>query len=330
LKKILVIQSAFIGDAILATALLESLHTSIPESQIDLLVRKGNEGLFDCHPYLRKLWVWNKRKAKYYGLFRLIRAIRKEHYDLVINLQRFFATGLICFLSGAKETRGFRKNPFSFSYNRSFPHHIGDGTHETERNHSLLQGLCSTAAAKPKLYLQEEHRNRVEEYLHTPFITFAPASVWFTKQFPEHKWIEALESVPEDIRIIALGSAMDRDRAQRILDSLPGESALNLCGDLNLLESAALMKEARLNLVNDSAPLHLASAVDAPVVAIFCSTIPAFGFGPLSGTQYIVEVQDKLDCRPCGIHGFKECPKGHFRCANDISKNQFDHIFNEL
>ena len=78
------------------------------------------------------------------------------------------------------------------------------------------------------------------------------------------------------------------------------------------------MQNAKMNYVNDSAPMHIASAMNAPTTAIFCSTIPAFGFGPLSDNSKIVETLEKLDCRPCGIHGYSACPKGHFKCGFGI------------
>lgn len=74
-----------------------------------------------------------------------------------------------------------------------------------------------------------------------------------------------------------------------------------------------------MNYVNDSAPLHIASAMNAPVTAIFCSTVPAFGFGPLRENGRVVETLEKLDCRPCGLHGHQACPKGHFKCALGIA-----------
>ena len=77
-----------------------------------------------------------------------------------------------------------------------------------------------------------------------------------------------------------------------------------------------------MNYVNDSAPMHLASAVNAPVCVIYCSTVPHFGFGPLSDISNIVEVKENLDCRPCGLHGHRACPKGHFKCAQQIDVQQ--------
>ncbi len=96
----------------------------------------------------------------------------------------------------------------------------------------------------------------------------------------------------------------------------------NLAGKLSFLQTAALMKDATMNYVNDSAPLHIASSVNAPVTAIFCSTVPSFGFGPLSEKSFIVEIQEIIPCRPCGLHGFKKCPEKHFKCAYNIKSEQ--------
>lgn len=90
---------------------------------------------------------------------------------------------------------------------------------------------------------------------------------------------------------------------------------INLAGKLSFLASAAMMKNAAMNYVNDSAPLHFASAMNAPVTAVYCSTVPAFGFGPLSDESYVVETKLELKCRPCGLHGKKSCPLGHFHCS---------------
>jgi heptosyltransferase-2 len=82
-----------------------------------------------------------------------------------------------------------------------------------------------------------------------------------------------------------------------------------------------------MNFVNDSAPMHFASAVNAPTTAIFCSTIPKFGFGPLSDQSFVVETNEALSCRPCGLHGKKACPEGHFKCGKTINvKNLIDRI----
>src|ERR1700693_2134267 len=118
MQKILVIQTAFTGDVVLATALIEKLHRFFHGAHIDLLVRKGNEGLLSNHPFLHEVLVWNKKENRNKNLFRLYKKIRKEKYDKVINLQRFASTGLLTAFSGAKERIGFDKNPFSFLFTK--------------------------------------------------------------------------------------------------------------------------------------------------------------------------------------------------------------------
>ena len=110
--------------------------------------------------------------------------------------------------------------------------------------------------------------------------------------------------------------------SQTLAQAAQRPELVNLSGKLSLLASAALMRGAVLNYVNDSAPLHLCSAVDAPMCAIFCSTVPAFGFGPLSTFARVVEHPGPLACRPCGLHGHARCPLGHFRCARAIETEQ--------
>lgn len=318
MNRILIIQTAFLGDVILATPVISELKRLYPQAEIDMLVKKGNESLLKNNPHLNYLITFDKSGGKYGAMRRLIRQFRARKYDLVINLHRFGSSGILTALSGAKKKYGFKKNPFSFSYTKKFEHTIGDGTHEVERNLSIIKEFGAVQTKRPELYPTREHFERIRDYQKETYFCFAPASVWFTKQLPKVKWIELIRKKSEEGRIILLGGKDDRDLCEEIISGSHVENALSLAGELNLLESAALMSKAKRNYVNDSGPLHLASAMNAPVTAFFCSTVPAFGFGPLSVDSEIKEVTEKLDCRPCGLHGFKECPKGHFKCGYGI------------
>jgi ADP-heptose:LPS heptosyltransferase len=319
-QSILIIQTAFIGDVILATALIESLHARFPGARIDFLVRKGNEGLLEGHPHLANVLIFDKRR-KYRNLLKLIFRIRKLKFDYVINVQRFATTGIITVLSGAANKIGFQKNPLSFLFTKKFPHYQ-EGLHEIERNHKLIEVLVGQERRRPALYPSKEQFDKVAGFKGSTYITVSPASVWFTKQFPPGKWIEFLDVLPPGITTYLLGAPGDRDLCESIRSSVKGKNIVNLAGQLTLLESAALMKDAEMNYANDSAPLHLASAMNAPVTAVFGSTIPAFGFGPLSDKAFIVETVERLVCRPCGLHGRRECPEGHFACMLNIEKEQ--------
>lgn len=230
------------------------------------------------------------------------------------------SSGLITWLSGAKEKYGFKANPFSFSYTRKFEHNIGDGTHEVTRNLSLIQHIGAKKLVRPTLYPSKHDKEIVQEYITDEYYCLAPASVWFTKQLPQKKWIQLIEQIGKDKTIYFLGAATDIPLCESIKAAIKSKTLHILAGKLSLLQSAALMEKATRNYVNDSGPLHLASSVNAPVTAFFCSTIPQFGFGPLSDDSNIMQVTEQLDCRPCGLHGHKACPKGHFKCGEiDLS-----------
>jgi ADP-heptose:LPS heptosyltransferase len=328
-QKFLVIQTAFIGDVVLATALIEKLHVYFPDARIDFLVRKGNEALLTGHPFLHEVLIWDKREHKLRNLWRLIGKIRQTRYDTVINVQRFAATGLLTAFSGAGQTIGFDKNPLSIVFTRKIPHIVGH-RHEIERNQTLIAALTDEQPAKPRLYPSKADEEKVNSYKTKPYITISPASVWFTKQYPPEKWAAFIRQLPGGYTVYLLGAPLDKQLCEQIralaapdnTAAAAAPSPVILSGQLSFLQSAALMKDADMNYVNDSAPLHFASAVNAPVTAVYCSTIPAFGFGPLSDKRFIVEIQQPLDCRPCGLHGYRACPKGHFHCAWKIEDRQ--------
>ena len=316
MNKILVIQTAFIGDVILATALIEKLHASFPDAKIDFLVRGGNESLVKDHPFINETIVWQKKENKYKNLVSLAKTIRQSKYDYVVNLQRFMASGFLTWRSGAKHRIGFKKNPLSFLYTEKFPHEIGNGQHEVERNQLLIEKITDSKALKPKLHPSESNYSKIENLkLDTDYIVVAPSSVWFTKQVPQSKIIELINKQSNGVQVCLIGAPSDFDYCQSILEEVKHTNIINLSNRLNLLDSAVLIQNAKMSYVNDSAPLHIASAMNANVTAFFCSTIPEFGFGPLSDTSILIQSEEKLECRPCGIHGFKTCPKDHFKCG---------------
>jgi heptosyltransferase-2 len=289
--------------------------------------------------------VWDKKKNKYQHLFQIIQTVRRIKYDVVINVQRYLATGIITLLSGAKKTIGFDKNPLSFLFSEVVAHQFGSAAeaageaaeagglaaaqnsnsaslHETSRNHALLASLTTAPVAKPALYPSAANFAAVQKLQGAPYICMSPGSVWETKKMPAQNWIDLINAVPTNYTIYLMGAPNEKDLCAEILSGSSREGVFNIAGELNLLEAAALIEGASLNYVNDSAPMHLASATGAPVAAIYCSTTPAFGYGPLSDTQFVVETLEHLPCKPCGLHGKKACPLGHFNCGHSITTAQ--------
>ena len=320
MNKVLIIQTAFIGDVILATPLIETIKVNYPNCQIDFLIKKGNEELVNNHPLITNVFLFDKTE-KSHSLLDNIRKIRREKYDFVFNLQRFVSSGLIAGFSAGKKIIGFKKNPMSFLFDKRFEHQISNGQHEVDRNLSVIQAQCKLLIRRPKLYPNKADFEKVDELAETPFICIAPASVWKTKQAPIEKWIEIIRHAASEYRIYLVGASSDYALCEEIIQKSQCIELDNLCGKLKLMETAALFSKAQHVFVNDSGPLHIASAMNTPVTALFCSTSPKFGFGPLSDKNEVIEVMN-LACRPCGLHGKITCPKGHFDCGNklDVSK----------
>jgi heptosyltransferase-2 len=144
--------------------------------------------------------------------------------------------------------------------------------------------------------------------------------------YPIEKWVELVDSI-QALRIFLIGAPSEHGVCEAIISSCSNKNVFNLCGSMSLLQSAALMKDAVMNFTNDSAPCHLAGALNAPVTAIFCSTLPEFGFTPVSDRSAVVQTSRKLPCRPCGLHGKKKCPEKHFACGHTIdTRALLEHI----
>ena len=319
-KNILIIQTAFIGDTILASHFARAVKDQYPDSKIHFFLRKGNESVIQGLPTIEKTWIWDKQGGKTRNLMKLIGELRKIDFDMVFNLHRHFNSGLVSAMMKSPFKAGFRQNPLSLFYTHKVDHKIPDprGWHEVQRNLELLPDFKigdNSKNYKPELPLGQKNFDKVSQYITDNYFVIAPASVWFTKAWSEHKYRELTSELVKLGKVYFIGAPSDKELCDRIRKDLPETE--NLCGALSLLDSAALMKKARRVFVNDSAPLHLASCVNAKTTAIFCSTIPGFGYSPLADDSVVVDAGE-MECRPCGLHGHKECPLGHFKCSEEI------------
>ena len=262
--------------------------------------------------------LWEKKENKIKNLFGLLGRIRKNRYDCVINCHRYFSSGLLAGFSGSHHIAGYKENPLSFLFNYTARHRIGDGRHETHRYNELIGDFSDSEVFKPRLYPAVSDKEKVAQYQGSgPYVCMAPASVWNTKQLPLEKWVELCNKTIQSTIIYLLGAPGDVELCTQIKSKSSHPKITILAGKLSLLQSCALMGKATMNYVNDSAPLHLASSVNAPVRAFFCSTVPEFGFSPLSDDSKVYGVTH-LKCRPCGLHGYRACPLGHFKCGHDM------------
>jgi heptosyltransferase-2 len=223
---------------------------------------------------------------------------------------------------------GFDTSAGRALYTRRVPNR--DGVHHAQRLWSLAgaEVMPSREALRPHLYPGVPERRAVDALLAkwpagSPFVALAPGSVWATKRWPLYSALA--QSLVRDTRVVVVGSKDDAPLARAIVDAAGGDRVIDATGRLSLLASAELIGRAAAIVTNDSAPLHLASAMGTPTVAIYGPTIPEFGFGPLAPQAAIVQ-HDELACRPCDRHGPQRCPLGHWRCMRELSPERVLNI----
>jgi heptosyltransferase II len=229
---------------------------------------------------------------------------------------------MLAFIAGVKSRVGFATSAGSWLYTtkvayRDDLHHAarllqlsrpnGREPTESEKRPSLSPGEADASAV---LALLDRAGVRADERL----IALAPGSVWETKRWPYYT--ELAQQLAPLGRIIVVGGAADAPLASGITAVVP--DAVDATGALSLLASAELIGRCAVIVTNDSAPLHLASAMGTPTVAVFGPTVPDFGFGPLAPSRAIVG-HESLACRPCDRHGPRRCPLVHFRCMRELT-----------
>jgi heptosyltransferase-2 len=328
-QRVLFIQTAFIGDAVLLSSAIRAWKEHRSQDICDVCVRAGNESLFAHHPDVNRVHIWAKSgRGRNRRLITLARQLHSERYDVVINVHRHLSSGILTWASRARVRVGYNTHPWRWAFTLRVPHAIGDGRHEVQRMLDLLRAADASFTTKmpplPALTPGPDDEAKATHFMagtpHAtgPFVALAPASQWFTKQWPAANWRELTSRLTAaGIPVLLLGGPKDAALLAACAADSPPALVLQ-AATLPLMASYALLAEAAVAVSNDSAPLHFASGANVPTVAVFCSTVPAFGFGPLAADQIILQTETPLACRPCGLHGHKACPQGHFRCA-DIS-----------
>ena len=316
-RRILVIQTAFLGDLVLTTPLFRALRSKFPNAFITVLAIPTTAAILENLPELDRILVHDKKRGGVRELVRIINSVRREKFDTVISPHRSTRSALITFYSGAKVRVGYEENELSFFYNRRVERLMR--LHEAERVLALMQPFGgSDESPRPHLTLSEDERSYVCGLMgESPYALVAPGSAWVTKRWPPEHFAQVVIGLEErGYRVALMGGPSDRETAELVAEKLP-VSVANLVGKTTVRQMAALIAEADLLVCNDSAPVHVASAFDKPTVAIFGPTTPEMGFAPLGERSIAIGLRD-LSCRPCGEHGDDTCPEGNFACMEQL------------
>lgn len=332
--RIAVWNTAFLGDAVLTLPLIRTLKTAYPEAEIDFYVRGGLASLFEAQPELAHVHVCDKR-GKGRGLAAVLaqgREIRARRYDIWVDAHLSLRSSFMAWASRAPERVGYSEAVLSrlvFTLRTSRRFH---DFQEIERL-LLLAGalgiprviLDEPGLHWPELVLPARAREEASRLLKPlggrQIVGLHPGSVWPTKRWTPEGFAHVLSRALEHgAGVVLLAGPGEEDTARQVRE-LAGvdedrDGFLDLSGKTSLLSLAAVLGCLDAYVTNDSGPMHLAWAQHVPVTAIFGPTVRSLGFAPRGEGSTVMEVDEA--CRPCGLHGHRTCPQGHFRCMKDI------------
>ncbi|MGH7676845.1 MAG: lipopolysaccharide heptosyltransferase II [Gemmatimonadaceae bacterium] len=317
----LVIQTSFLGDTILTTPLIAELARRGP---VDVVTTPASAGLLANHPGIRAVVPYDKRgtDSGVRGFLTLAKRLRAFRYDAAYLAQGSLRSAALACVAGVSRRVGFSTSAGRLLYTQRVEYR--EHLHHAARLLRLANPDAEPATTdpRPRLFPGIPERGAVDRFLALhgaydglPLVALAPGSVWPTKRWPFYA--DLARDLAADARLVVLGSADDAGLAEEVC-AAAGKNAVNATGVLTLLGSAELIRRCQALVTNDSAPQHLASAVDTPTLAIFGPTVPGFGFGPLAKNSATMGL-DSLACRPCDRHGPRKCPLGHWRCMRDLA-----------
>lgn len=323
IKKILILRLSSLGDVLLTTPLVRILSKHFPDSRIDYVISEPYYDLIKNNPYLFNILIYDKSKSVFNPLTNPEQLL--ESYDLVIDLQANLRTKILSFNKALirkqyskqrlhKLSLVFRKKPLieDFSVPLNYINSINID-HIEDDGLGLEFWLKKDLTAKEYLPVSNKKKPRNESV-----ITIAPGAKHFTKRWKSEGYISLIKQLNEKYKcqINLVGSESEKEVCS-FIESKIKFPINNLCGKLSLEETAELIDSSGLVISNDSGIMHIAAARNIPVIVIFGSTVPEFGFYPFR-THFEI-VQKELSCRPCTHIGREKCPKKHFDCMNLIS-----------
>jgi lipopolysaccharide heptosyltransferase I len=337
-NSILIVKLSAIGDVVHSLPLLEVLRKNFPEARIDWLVEEEGSQIIEGHKDLDRVIVshrksWQKRflrvnqKAAVLKEIReFIGSLRTLQYDLVIDLQGLFKSGLLTGLSRGRRKIGFtgggKEGSYLFLTER--PHFFDYDKHALDRYLAAAESLsCTINSFKGEIPIRPIDKERVDRLLRhhsldqEVMVAINPVARWATKLWDEQNYAPLADKLQRELscKVLFTGSKGDRPLIARIVERMETHP-LNLAGEVNLKELAYLYTRCRLVISTDTGPMHIAAAMNTPVVALFGPTAP-WRTGPYGRAHRVI--REELSCSPCFK---KKC--SHRSCMSSIT---VDRVF---
>ena len=309
--KILVVRFSSIGDIVLTTPVVRMLKTQL-NAEVHFLTKAPFVSLFKNNPYVDSVFQIDK------SINEVISDLKKENYDYVIDLHSNLRTQILKLKLGVI-AKGFNKLNWEKFLLTNFKTNILPDVHIVDRYLDTVKFLGITNDNKGlDFFLSDADKVDLAE---SPkdYIAFVIGGQHATKILPTAKIISICKTLNKAVLLI--GGPDDKARGDEISKA---SGAINTCGDHSLLQSAFLIKNSAYVISHDTGMMHIAAAFKKKIYSVWGNTIPEFGMYPYLSDKNskMIEVQD-LSCRPCSKIGYDKCPKGHFKCMQEIDENQF-------
>ncbi|HAX61309.1 MAG TPA: lipopolysaccharide heptosyltransferase II [Elusimicrobia bacterium] len=326
--KILIIQTAFLGDVVLTIPLIQAAK-KYPKAHLSVLCIPSTKNILEGHPAIDEFIVFDKKNSEksFFSLLKFAKKIREKRFDVALIPHPSFKSGLISYLANIPERIGFSNSAGKFFFTDKV--FFDKNKHQLERYLDLLKYFgVEVGEEKTEIHIDGKDEKFADALLPKDKIIFGinPGSVWATKRWIVEKYAELSDKISKELagQIVIFGGPDDIEIANSVEKNMK-QSAINIAGKTTLKQLAASIKRCRVFITNDSGPMHIAAAMNIPVVAIFGPTVKEFGFYPYTKRSIVIE--KNLPCRPCGKHGPNKCPQKHFNCMNKIT---VDEVFSTV
>lgn len=334
-KKILVIRFSSLGDIIITTPLLKILKENFPSAEIDYCTREDYRELLNTNPHIRKIIAVGS-DFDFARLKQLKNTISLGRYDLIIDAHNNFRTFYLRqFLRFKSKFLVFKKYSFRKFLLVKFKINLMKKLPSiTERYIKIIEPITNAKQTipLPEIFTNESTKEKIDSIFKelginttNKIIAIAPSSKHFTKTYPAELYTELINKFDNDTTVLLIGKGNDIMQIGRIMEKSSG-NIYNLCSMLNPIELAELLKRCSLFISGDTGPMHIAEAVNAPLIMLAGSSVKEFGFYPQSEKAVVIE-NNNLKCRPCSHIGLSYCPLGHFKCMVDLKP---DTILSEV
>jgi len=321
-KKILIVKPSSLGDVVHSLPFLNSVKSCFPKAEIHWVIARGLEGLLECHPMVDRLIIINKDMWKKLSrtadtlkeVRHLLKDIRNEQYDLAVDLQGLFRSGVITMATSAPVRTGFSEAREGSSLFYNLKVKGGKDVHAVERYMKIAGALgCDEKNILFPFSLCNSEMKNIEALKRDlkDYAVIVPGARWDTKIWAAENFGRIASFLP--LKSIVIGSRSDMEIAQKVVQSSGGK-AISMAGRTSLKELIELMRNAKLVISNDSGPMHIAAGFNVPVFAIFGPTSPV-RTGPYGKGHTIIK--SDIECAPCFK---KQC--SDLRCMRGITVEQ--------